>query len=67
MSANLTVRAAQVYLTYLNLHPGTVDGLPGRFTFAALNEFQSQQRLPISNEIDAEIVARLKEKALAEP
>jgi hypothetical protein len=64
---DLAVRAAQVYLTYLNLHPGTVDGLPGRFTFAALNEFQSQQGLPISNVIDDEIVSRLKEKALAEP
>jgi hypothetical protein len=64
---DLTVRAAQVYLTYLNLHPGTVDGLPGRFTFAALNEFQQQEGIPISNEIDDEIVARLKEKALAQP
>jgi hypothetical protein len=62
---DLTVRTAQVYLTYLNLHPGTVDGLPGRFTFAALNEFQQQQGLPISHEIDDEILSRLKERALS--
>jgi peptidoglycan hydrolase-like protein with peptidoglycan-binding domain len=63
---DLAVRAAQVYLTYLNLNPGTVDGLPGRFTFSALNEFQRQQGLPISHEIDHEILSRLKEKALSE-
>jgi hypothetical protein len=62
---DLAVRAAQVYLTYLNLNPGTVDGLPGRFTFSALNEFQRQQGLPISHEIDHEILSRLKERALS--
>lgn len=62
---DLTVRAAQVYLTYLGLHPGLVDGLPGKFTFAALNQFQAQQQLPIGNQIDDTILQVLKEKALA--
>src|SRR5581483_5620917 len=61
---DLTVRTAQVYLTYLGLNPGPVDGQAGRRTFSALNEFQHQNGLPVNNTIDESIVARLKEKAI---
>jgi hypothetical protein len=61
---DLQVRTAQAYLTYLGFHPGTVDGLMGRLTRAALNEFQEQQELPITNEIGDDVLAKLKEVAL---
>jgi hypothetical protein len=57
---DLTVRTAQVYLTYLGYHPGTVDGVMGRFTRSALNQFQEQQGLPITSDIDDAEVAALK-------
>lgn len=59
---DLLARAAQVYLIYLGFHPGPIDGLPGKFTFAALNEFQSQEGLPVDNVIDEGILERLREK-----
>jgi hypothetical protein len=62
---DLTVRAVQVYLMYLGFKPGPVDGLPGNHTFGALNKFQQQNNLPISNEINDEVASLLKEKALA--
>lgn len=62
---DLNVRAAQLYLIYLGFKPGPVDGFPGNQTFGALNKFQQQNSLPISNEINDEIVSALKEKAMA--
>lgn len=59
---DLTIRTAQVYLTYLGLNPGVIDGLPGRFTFSALNDFQERNGLPLSNEIDDDLISVLKEK-----
>lgn len=59
---DLVVRTAQVFLTYLGFNPGTIDGLPGRFTFAALNDFQGQEGLPLNNQIDEDIVSRMKDK-----
>jgi hypothetical protein len=62
---DLTIRTAQVYLTYLGLNPGVIDGLPGRFTFSALNDFQQRNGLPLSNEIDDGLISQLKEKVSA--
>jgi|SRR5882672_1981238 len=62
---DLNVRAVQLYLMYLGFKPGPVDGLAGNQTFGALNKFQQQNNLPISNEISDELVSLLKEKALA--
>jgi hypothetical protein len=59
---DLLVRTAQVFLTYLGLNPGTIDGMPGKFTFAALNDFQEQQGLPVNKQIDEDIVARMKQQ-----
>ncbi|MBI4793882.1 MAG: DUF3380 domain-containing protein [Deltaproteobacteria bacterium] len=49
---DLVVRAAQIYLMYLGFHPGSVDGLAGRFTRSALQEFQEQHGLPVTSNID---------------
>lgn len=62
---DITVRTAQVYLMYLGYNPGTIDGVPGRFTYSALNQFQQQNGLPIANEINDDLLSVLKEKALA--
>src|SRR5581483_5777658 len=61
---DLKVRTAQAYLTYLGFHPGTVDGLMGRLTRSALNGFQEQQGLPITDEVGDDVLAKLKEVAL---
>ena len=59
---DLLVRTAQVFLTYLGFNPGTIDGLPGKFTFAALNEFQEKEGLPVDKEIDEDIVALMRQR-----
>ena len=59
---DLLVRTAQVFLTYLGFNPGIIDGLPGKFTFAALNEFQEREGLPVDKEIDEEIVSRMRDR-----
>jgi hypothetical protein len=56
-----TVRAGQIYLGYLGYHPGTVDGIMGRLSRSALHEFQENQGLPLTNEINAEVLSNLKE------
>lgn len=63
---DLKARAAQLYLTYLGLNPGTVDGFAGGNTFRALNEFQQQQGLAANNAVDDDVLNLLKEKALAD-
>ena len=60
---DLVVRAAQIYLSYLGYHPGPVDGVMGRFTRSALNEFQEQHGLPITNDIDEEQLLPLAQEA----
>jgi N-acetylmuramidase-like protein len=39
---DLSVRAAQLYLTYLGFHPGTIDGIAGEHTLASLADFETQ-------------------------
>jgi peptidoglycan hydrolase-like protein with peptidoglycan-binding domain len=56
---DLNVRAAQLYLTYLNCHPGGIDGIAGAHTLAALAQFQSDQRSQKTNSIDADTVTQL--------
>jgi hypothetical protein len=60
---DLNVRAAQLYLTYLGLNPGGIDGFAGPNTFRALNQFQQQQGLTANNEVDEGVLDLLKEKA----
>ncbi len=58
---DLVIRAAQLYLTYLGYHPGPVDGVIGRLTRSALNEFQEQQRLPVTDDVTDEQLVLLKQ------
>jgi len=59
---DLIIRAAQIYLTYLGYQPGTVDGVMGRFTRSALNEFQAKQGLPMTNDINDDVLLHLKQE-----
>jgi hypothetical protein len=56
---DLNVRAAQLYLTFLNLHPGPIDGIAGVETLAAFSEFARQHRVPDHGVIDAAAVTNL--------
>jgi hypothetical protein len=57
---DLAVRAVQAYLTYLGYDPGPVDGLMGRLTRSALGEFQTARGLPVSDNVDAALLATLR-------
>jgi len=56
---DLTIRSAQIYLTFLGYHPGPVDGIMGRFTRSALNSFQSEYNLPLDDQVDDDLLAHL--------
>ena len=45
---DLSVRAAQLYLTFAGLDPGPIDGTVGSRTKLALQTFQSQHGLPVT-------------------
>jgi hypothetical protein len=56
---DLTVRAAQLYLTYLGFHPGPIDGNAGTRSLSALADFQTQHGLVTTSTIDSHMVERL--------
>ncbi len=62
---DIDLRAAQIYLMYLGYQPGPIDGAAGKLTYSALNQFQQQNGLAVTNEIDDNLLSILKEKALA--
>ena len=62
---DVTVRAAQLYLSFLGLDPGSVDGVMGPKTRAALASFQDQQGLPAGGQLDAALLDALASAALA--
>ena len=62
---DIDLRAAQICLTYLGYQPGPVDGVPGRLTYSALNAFQRQNGLSVTNEINENLLSVLKDKALS--
>jgi peptidoglycan hydrolase-like protein with peptidoglycan-binding domain len=59
----VTVRAAQVYLLYLGYEPGAIDGIMGRFTRSALNEFQEQRGLGLTDGVEDATFEALREAA----
>jgi N-acetylmuramidase/Putative peptidoglycan binding domain len=59
---DLTVRTAQVLLTYLGFHPGAIDGVMGSRTSAALEEFQHREGLPDTGNADPGTVQNLRTK-----
>ncbi|HJT01682.1 MAG TPA: N-acetylmuramidase domain-containing protein [Terriglobales bacterium] len=56
---DLSVRAAQLYLTYLGFDPGGIDGVAGEHTLAALAAFQNENRISPTTIVDASCVAQL--------
>jgi hypothetical protein len=64
---DLTVRAAQLYLTYLGFHPGQIDGIAGQHTLSALAQFQAENRIPSASRIDDDCVAQLLNALTAAP
>lgn len=58
---DLTVRAAQMHLIYLGYDPRGVDGIMGRFTRSAMNDFQRERNLHVTEHVDEHTVAALRE------
>jgi N-acetylmuramidase len=59
---DLSVRAAQLYLTYLGFHPGGIDGIAGQMTMAALADFKSGNAVPAgAAAADPDLVAQLRD------
>jgi N-acetylmuramidase len=56
---DLSVRAAQLYLTYLGFHPGPIDGIAGEHTLAALADFETQHEVQHATIIDEACIAGL--------
>ena len=57
---DITVRTAQLLLSYAGLDPGGVDGLIGRRTRAAAQDFREAHGMGSSDEIDEELVQALR-------
>jgi len=57
---DLNVRAAQLYLTYLGFHPGSIDGVAGEHTLAALTQFETKNGMQRATSIDDSSVAQLR-------
>jgi hypothetical protein len=56
---NLDIRAAQLFLTFRGFHPGPVDGFVGRFTRAAIIEFQASIGLSQTGLVDDDLLDKL--------
>ncbi|WP_017776871.1 N-acetylmuramidase domain-containing protein [Paraburkholderia kururiensis] len=56
---DLKVRAAQIYLIYLDYFPGTVDGILGKRTRDAMNLFQAKEAIRETMSLDDGTLARL--------
>jgi hypothetical protein len=56
---DLRVRAVQLYLTYKQFAPGYIDGILGASTRNAIEVFQKSAGIPVTGEIDDELIAGL--------
>ena len=56
---DLRVRAAQTYLTFLGYVPHGVDGIMGRMTRAAMNDYQAASAMPRTDFVDDATFAAL--------
>ena len=56
---DLAVRAAQLFLTFRGFHPGPVDGFVGPLTRSAIVEFQQQNKLAQTGQVDDTLLAAL--------
>src|SRR5256885_14361766 len=59
LSPSERILAAQIFLTRQALSPGSIDGLIGPKTRAALKVFQEKEKLPTTAEPDTATLARL--------
>jgi hypothetical protein len=59
---SVTVRAVQLYLTYLGFHPGPVDGVVGALTRSAAAAFRKSADLPETDAVDDALAADLLER-----
>lgn len=57
---DLDVRAGQMYLTFLGFDPHGVDGMMGRMTRSAMNDFQMEIGLPRTDFFDAATLSALR-------
>ena len=49
---DFTLRAAQAYLTFLGYQVNGIDGIMGRFTRSAMQDYQGRKGLPRTDELD---------------
>jgi hypothetical protein len=59
---DLTVRQVQVLLTFLGMHPGTIDGVIGKRTRSAIAEFRDQAGLDGPDDIDDHLISALRSR-----
>lgn len=57
---DLTVRTAQMLLAYAGFNPGGIDGLVGKLTRAAAQEFREAHGMGTSDEIDEDLIAAVR-------
>jgi peptidoglycan hydrolase-like protein with peptidoglycan-binding domain len=57
---DLVVRAAQAYLTFRDYDPHGIDGIMGRMTRAALNDYQADKGLQLTSFVDDATLAALR-------
>lgn len=62
---DLHIRTAQLYLMYLGFAPGLVDGVWGKRTRAAMNQFQSARGIPQTDRLDDLTFERIVNEAQA--
>lgn len=60
---DMRVRAAQVYLMYLDCHPGVIDGVWGARTRAAMNAYQTRAAITTTEDLDDATFERLVREA----
>ena len=57
---DLTIRAAQLYLTFAGFNPGPIDGRAGQRTRNAIISFQSRNQLPQTGSADEKLLTALR-------
>jgi N-acetylmuramidase len=57
---DITVRTAQMLLSYAGFNPGAIDGLVGKLTRAAAQVFREAHGMGTSDEIDDELIDALR-------
>jgi N-acetylmuramidase len=61
---DLTVRTAQMLLSYAGFNPGGIDGIVGKLTRAAAQGFRQANGMGSSDEIDEELIDSLRAKVI---